>query len=167
MCTEIDIERANNELSQNLCQFALKHKKAYRSFVEDIRKQQRVASVKEHNTMVEEHNSTCDMCGCSCKDILELHFRIPLYLGGMFEDLNMAVLCPNCHSIIHKFIDPVFNPTKNEYNSELEEVDKYVCNHLPKRANDYILEEIVWIARNRSKFSIYELSNNFLEELNK
>lgn len=40
-------------------------------------------------------DSRCARCGC--KENLELHHMFPVSLGGDNDDLNLLILCKNCH----------------------------------------------------------------------
>lgn len=43
-------------------------------------------------------SSCCARCGC--KENLELHHMFPVSLGGDNNDLNLIILCKNCHTKI-------------------------------------------------------------------
>lgn len=57
----------------------------------------------------------CEICGNNCKNILHIHFRIPLEEWGTCDSNNLMATCPNCHAILHKCIEEI----KNSYNVDL------------------------------------------------
>ncbi len=48
--------------------------------------------------------SSCGKCGC--KENLQLHHIIPITLGGNNDDVNLIILCDNCHrKITNRYLD--------------------------------------------------------------
>lgn len=43
----------------------------------------------------------CDVCGFSVMNVLHVHHIRPVSEGGLGAKDNLALLCPNCHSIVH------------------------------------------------------------------
>ena len=52
-----------------------------------------------------EFNNKCVACNLEIKEILEVHHLLPVSMGGNNELYNLAVLCPNCHRILHLWLD--------------------------------------------------------------
>lgn len=47
----------------------------------------------------------CEDCGCSIKDILEIHHIVPVRYGGGNDTKNLKLLCPNCHKLADRRLD--------------------------------------------------------------
>lgn len=60
---------------------------------------------KNKDKILELHNNMCDVCGLDIYDILEIHHILPISCNGDNSLDNLACLCPNCHSILHKMIN--------------------------------------------------------------
>jgi len=43
----------------------------------------------------------CDLCGFNVLPILQVHHKRPVESGGSNDLRNYAVLCPNCHTMLH------------------------------------------------------------------
>ena len=49
--------------------------------------------------------------------ILEVHHIVPLKDGGINELENLALLCPNCHAMLHRIISSVNKDTESGMDS--------------------------------------------------
>ena len=47
----------------------------------------------------------CEDCGCSIKEILEIHHVRPVRCGGGNDTRNLKLLCPNCHKLADRNIE--------------------------------------------------------------
>ena len=43
----------------------------------------------------------CDICGFQVIPVLQVHHKRPVEAGGSNDLRNYAVLCPNCHTMLH------------------------------------------------------------------
>jgi hypothetical protein len=62
------------------------------------------ASPKSRMNFIEFRGSKCELCPYSIKEILNIHHILERKNGGTDEELNLIVVCPNCHTEIHKGI---------------------------------------------------------------
>lgn len=49
------------------------------------------------------YKEKCAICGFSIKTALRIHHIVPLSLGGLNLLSNFALICPNCHALVHYF----------------------------------------------------------------
>jgi len=59
------------------------------------------ASLKQQ--VLERYGNRCYACGFSIHSILVVHHCVPISLGGTDEIENLVLVCPNCHTLIHRF----------------------------------------------------------------
>jgi len=60
-----------------------------------------IISTSLKQQVLEKYNGRCYVCGFSIDVVLRAHHTIPVSLGGTDEIENLALLCPNCHTLIH------------------------------------------------------------------
>lgn len=65
---------------------------------------------------------SCQLCGCSDIEKLELHHILPLQYFGDNNLLNLTSLCKDCHVMIHKAYFPI-NPDSGD---KSDEIDKWL-----------------------------------------
>lgn len=74
----------------------------------------------------------CEICGSQDKSILHRHHITPRTdPNTSHEDMNLAVLCPNCHSKIHAGLIEIiglFPSTKQPYNRVLVYKENGISN---------------------------------------
>lgn len=46
----------------------------------------------------------CEICGYDYKPSLQIHHIIPLSNNGSNDIDNLALLCPNCHALVHSLM---------------------------------------------------------------
>lgn len=110
--------------------------------------------VKNRGNIINYYNGQCGICKFNLKPLLEIHHILPLQQGGDNSLENIVCLCPNCHTIIHKFISH-FCTGANIANIEqwLEEnyskssYDKIICMYKKyiTQKQLYGWEELTWI----------------------
>lgn len=93
--------------------------------------------------ILEQRQFSCEKCGYSeHPEILHIHHIISTFDGGTNDCLNLLVLCPNCHSIIHYGDDTI-----NKHNMKKKLMKRYASNfyfnHLTKeeRADRYVAKK--------------------------
>ncbi len=52
--------------------------------------------------LLEKRNKTCEICGFNKWNIFNIHHITEVSNGGTDDEINLLVLCPNCHTAIHK-----------------------------------------------------------------
>lgn len=67
----------------------------------------RGAMAKVKSKVVYIHGNKCDVCAMDNFHILEAHHILPIAESGEHALENFAVLCPNCHAIIHKMMGEI------------------------------------------------------------
>lgn len=80
-----------------------------------------------------EEKGACEICGYHFKPILQIHHIEPLHVGGSDELTNLAILCPNCHKMIHAL--------DSSYSGKFggaEYVDDWLDNNVSARRNKLI-----------------------------
>lgn len=58
---------------------------------------------KWRQLLILEQRGHCQACKQWFEPILEVHHVRPIASGGCSDKENMAILCPNCHAIVHLF----------------------------------------------------------------
>lgn len=59
---------------------------------------------KNKDEILDIFNNKCEVCNFDFKEVLVVHHIIPISDGGSNELENLSVLCPTCHSIVHKLM---------------------------------------------------------------
>lgn len=110
---------------------------------------------KYRKDILSNHQNKCDICGFDLFYLLEIHHILPLQQGGNNSLTNISCLCPNCHSIIHKFISHFCNDnvdidgltkwleenyTQKSYLKVLDMYGKYI-----EKKEKYGWEDLTWI----------------------
>lgn len=62
----------------------------------------RLEMQRMRNYMLRNEVNACELCGFGFTNILQVHHKIPLSKGGTNHPLNLIVLCPNCHALVHE-----------------------------------------------------------------
>lgn len=71
--------------------------------MERVIKQRRVPTAAMRKVIMDKHNNECAMCSISGKDVpLELAAITPRNQSGRMSEDNFLLLCPNCHSYMHR-----------------------------------------------------------------
>lgn len=92
---------------------------------------------------IEIHNSKCDICGFDYSPVLHIHHIIPIKDYGDNSDNNIACLCPNCHTLVHRGYE--------------------LINKEDTKSFDYFKE---WISSNdvyKHRFELYRMIINSIE----
>lgn len=55
------------------------------------------------------HKDECQVCNNNCEEILVMHHIKPIGQGGDNSINNLSILCPNCHTIVHKVMNHLNN----------------------------------------------------------
>lgn len=109
---------------------------------------------KNKEEIVDYYNGRCEICKFNLTSLLEIHHILPLQQGGDNSLENITCLCPNCHTIMHKFISHFCNGTsinditqwleenysRSSYDKIIRMNEKYI-----KRKEMYGWEELTWI----------------------
>lgn len=53
--------------------------------------------------LIKRNGTKCMLCGYDAGFCIEWHHIVPLSDGGKSNYTNGALLCPNCHTLVHKF----------------------------------------------------------------
>lgn len=109
---------------------------------------------KNKEKIINYYNGQCEICKFNLIPLLEIHHILPLQQGGDNSLDNITCLCPNCHTIIHKFISHFCNGSDiNNITQWLEEnyskssFDKliFMYEKYIKKKEKYGWEELTWI----------------------
>lgn len=74
-------------------------------------------------------NNKCHICNFSIQQILNMHHIIPVNLGGKDLIENLTLLCPNCHTLVHRLAAKKFiNKDKIQFLNQ--EYDKSAIKRL-------------------------------------
>lgn len=109
---------------------------------------------KNKENIIDYYNGQCEICKFNLVPLLEIHHILPLQQGGDNSLDNITCLCPNCHTVIHKFISHFCNGadisnitqwlgenySKSSYDKLIHMYEKYI-----KRKEIYGWEELTWI----------------------
>lgn len=52
--------------------------------------------------LIKQRGMSCQLCGYDKHDILNIHHIVERKNGGTDDESNLMLICPNCHSEIHK-----------------------------------------------------------------
>ena len=53
--------------------------------------------------LINRNGTKCMLCGYDASECIEWHHIVPLSEGGKNNYKNGALLCPNCHTLVHKY----------------------------------------------------------------
>lgn len=109
--------------------------------------------------ILNKHGRICHICGNTCEDILHIHFRVPLEEWGDSDNNNLMILCPNCHSIIHKYISSV-NKKNLENEEELSHLSEWLKENYTTKSFENILKEFEYYIINRNNYCIDKAMEN-------
>lgn len=98
----VEIVRIRSVQEKEIKKFRNNKIKNYRREIQDLKQD-----------IVSLHNGECDICELELGDMLEVHHILPLQNGGNNSWTNISCLCPNCHTLIHKYISILENSKAN------------------------------------------------------
>lgn len=107
---------------------------------------------KYKDDILDYHNGQCDICKFNLKSLLEIHHILPLQQGGDNSLDNIACLCPNCHSIAHKYISLYYN------NADIKDVFEWVEENYTKSSNDKLFKMYETFVERKCKYGWEELT---------
>lgn len=132
----------------------LQIKKIRDSIVKGYRKE--ISNNRED--LINLHNKKCDICGIDCVSILEIHHKLPLQQGGNNHLDNLMVVCPNCHSILHKNISLYKTIETKNTNIKNNDLDKWIDEHYSKNSVDKLMDSFMDYICRKSKYGWEELT---------
>lgn len=98
------------------CKIVSEIEKIYKKQKQEIKKERDVIVNNYRNevtnnkeNIISYYSGQCEICKFNLVPLLEIHHILPLQQGGDNSLDNIACLCPNCHTIIHKFISHYCN----------------------------------------------------------
>lgn len=128
---------------------------------EKIKKNKRDELIKEYRNeisrnrenLINNHENKCDVCAMDYKQLLEIHHILPLQQGGNNSLDNISCLCPNCHSILHKFISSYCHDSIDE-----EELHNWIAKNYSYEAYNIIHELMMKYIRLKEKYGWEDLT---------
>ena len=143
------------------CKIVSEIEKIYKKREQEIKKERdivvnncRKEIAKNKESIIDYYNGQCEICKFNLVPLLEVHHILPLQQGGDNSLDNITCLCPNCHTIIHKFISHFCNSidindiaqwlennySKSSYDKLIRMYEQYI-----KRKETYGWVELTWI----------------------
>lgn len=98
--------------------------------------------------ILKKYKNRCSICNNDCTPILHVHFRIPLEEWGNSENRNLKVVCPNCHGMIHQYLDHLGDE------NIVETIGEWIKTNMPFKTYYNFEEEIEYYIMNRNKYSM-------------
>ena len=107
---------------------------------------------KNKKRYIKYHSKQCDICNFNFDELLEIHHILPLQQGGNNSFDNISCLCPNCHSIMHKYIFSYCN------NVEIPELEDWIKNNYTLTAHEKIIELYIKFIKKKMKYGWEKLT---------
>lgn len=130
-----------------------KREKLIKSKRDELIKNYRNEISRNRVKLINYHENKCDVCAMDYKQLLEIHHILPLQQGGNNSLNNISCVCPNCHSILHKFISGYCHDSTNE-----EELFNWLAKNYSYKAYKIIYELIMKYIRLKEKYGWEDLT---------
>lgn len=113
------------------------HPEHFDDIIREYRTSERYVPSKIEDMLCELSGHKCTICGAPW---IELHHILPLEKGGKTEYENLIVLCPNCHTRVHK--ENIPNQTQLRHYKLKQEIayELPVINKLSQNELNFLVE---------------------------
>lgn len=88
---------------------------------------------KNKENIISYYSGQCEICKFNLVPLLEIHHILPLQQGGDNSLDNITCLCPNCHTIIHKFISHYCNGIN------IDDIEQWMSENYSKSSYNKVL----------------------------